>query len=131
MASLYSEYIGEKEFIDIDPKKAYLAACKWLAQNVYSNPDFMDKVTVKVQKIQNKKKTRTKFLVKIYCSIDEGEVKRKYCLNCQTFASILYSVESPKCESCKLQGYRKTLQNEIVNMKEWIRKGIEENEKWN
>lgn len=124
MISQYTEYIGEKEFVDIDSKKAYLAACKWLATNVYSKPDYTKHIVTEFQKIQNKKGTKFKFVVKLYCVIDEAEAKRMYCLKCKEMANILYSVNSPKCEECRMFGYKAKLQNELVNMKKFLREGV-------
>lgn len=127
MVSQYTEYIGEKEFVDIDSKKAYLSACKWLATNVYSKPDYAQHIVTEIQKIQNKKGTKFKFVVKLYCMVNESEERRKYCLKCQEMASILYSVNPPKCEECRMFGYRAKLQNEIVNMKKFLVEGVFKN----
>ena len=121
MVSQYTEFIGEKEFFDIEPKKAYLNACKWLATNVYSKPDYSKHICVEILKVQNKKGTKVKFIVKLYCMIDESEQKRNYCLKCREMANILYSVNSPKCEECRMYGYRSRLQNEMVNMKKILK----------
>lgn len=131
MGSLYSELIYEKQFIGIDEDKTYLEVCRWLKENVYTNPSILNNITVKLERFTSKKNKRIKFTVKIFCSSDETEQRRKYCSDCQTLSSILYSVDGPKCETCKMCGYKKRLEGNIVNMKKFLKEVIEENEKWN
>lgn len=131
MGSLYSELIYEKQFIGIDEDKTYLEACRWLKENVYTKPDILNNITVKLERFTSKKSSKVKFTVKVFCSSDEMEQRRRYCCDCQTLSAILYSVESPKCETCKMFGYRKRLESEMVNKKKFLKEVIEENEKWN
>lgn len=120
--TLYSEFLYECKFTNKVSKQAYLDACKWLAINVYGKPDLSKYITVKITK--EKKNT---FVVKLYMSIDEREVKVNYCLRCQQLHSLFYHVDKMDCTTCKMHNYRNELHNQVKNMVDFW-KGEFENE---
>lgn len=107
----YSEFLYECKFTNKVSKQAYLDACKWLAINVYGKPDLAKYITVQMEK-ENK---RT-FVVRLYMTIDEREVKTNYCLRCQQLHNLFYSIEKVDCNTCKLHAYRRELHNQTKNM---------------
>ena len=120
--SKYSEFLYECKFTNKFSKQAYLDACKWLAVNVYSKPDLSKYITVNIQK-ENKKT----FLVKLFMTIDEREVKTNYCLRCQQLHTLFYRVEKIDCTTCKMHNFRNELHNQVKNMVDFW-KGEFENE---
>lgn len=114
--SRYSELLYEKTFKDEVSKDAYLKVCKWLAKNVYSKVELSQYITVQIIKEQVKKKQLPTFTVKLFITVDEKEIKDSYCDKCKHLHTIFYSIDSPDCNTCKLNGYRKQLNGNVKNM---------------
>ena len=117
--TLYSEKIFEKSFSDEISKEAYLKACKWLAQNVYSKSSS-EYLTVKVTKVKTTKKQNPTFLVEIFVSIDEKEIKNSVCEKCRLMHSMFYCIDKPRCDECKLTVYKKELERQMRNIKNYF-----------
>lgn len=128
MKQLYSEEITRKEFTDEVSKQAYLKACKWLAQNVYCSPSYSEKISVQIMKRENKEVQKIKgkkkevivsytFIVVIFISLNEKEMKEQFCKNCKHLHNVFYSIEKPRCEECKFTAYRKFVQSQIGSLK--------------
>lgn len=120
----YSEKVFEKSFTNDVSKKAYLELCRWAAINIFNNKNLSSYVTVKIEKLKKKKPT---FLLTVFLCVDEKEIKENYCKKCKQLHTIFYCVDKPRCEECKLHGYKKTLEDNVKNMKEFI-KGVLEND---
>ena len=117
--NIYSEKFFEQKFSDKVSKKAYLDACKWLAQNVYSKP-VSEYVTVKITKVEpTRKNPKTTFVVELYASINENEVKDNFCNKCKQMHTIFYCIDKPECEKCKAFIYKKNLYDRIKGIKEF------------
>lgn len=111
MINMYSELLCERKFKNKVSKKAYLDACKWLAINVYSKPDLTKYITVNITKEKG-----NVFVVKLFMSINERDVKLNYCLKCQQLHSLFYSIDKIDCSMCKMNNYRNEIHNQIKNM---------------
>lgn len=109
--SNYSEKIYEISFSNKVSKDAYLEACKWLALNVYGTP-LAQWITVKITKFKKKKGDPT-FVVELFATINEEEVKNSFCKKCKQMYTIFYSIDKPRCEECKAFLYRKELKDQI------------------
>lgn len=114
--NVYSEKFYEIKFSDKVSKTAYLEACKWLAQNVYSKP-ISEYITVKITKEVVKKNIT--FKVELYASINENEVKEDFCKKCKQMHTIFYCIEKPECDKCKAYVYKKKLYDRIKGIKEF------------
>ena len=122
METKYSEFVFEKEFTNEISKKAYLEACKWLAQNVYSKPDLSKYLIVQILKETRKikKKQMYIFKVRLFVSINENEVSEECCKKCKQLYTIFYCIDKPDCRTCKMNSYKRTLENNIKNLKETL-----------
>lgn len=118
----YSKLLYEKSFSDKVSKKAYLKACKWLAQNVYSKVGLTKYITVQIVKeFENKKKkTLPTFNVKLFMTINEDEERKSFCQKCQQMHTIFYSIDKPDCKTCKMRAYNDKLYTNVNNLvKNW------------
>lgn len=125
--SIHGETLFTKCFTNKVSKEAYLQACKWLAKNVYSKPDISKYITVKIEKVKNKKQEST-FKISLFVVIDENEVFESYCKKCKHLHTLLYSVDKPKCDECKLKAYKRNLSGQIENLFDFCKEAIVEDE---
>jgi hypothetical protein len=101
-----SQEIYKKKFSDEISKQAYLRACKWLAQNVYGNENISKNVSVKVEKLKlTKKDNLPTFQITLYFMYDEQIEAAEYCHKCRQLHTILYSVDKPHCDECKMSAF--------------------------
>lgn len=131
--SNYSELLYEKKFSNEVSKKAYLNACKWLAQNVYGKVELSKYITVRITKDKINKKDKSQlptFTVKLFMTINETEMKDSYCHKCKQLHTIFYSVEKPECQTCKLHGYRKQLQDNVEGLVDIWKDKFELEDEW-
>jgi hypothetical protein len=122
---LYSEIILQKNFSNQISKQAYLDACKWLAKNVYSKVELAKFVTVNVEKQEAKKKQLPTFIVTLYATYNEEEMANSYCEKCRQLHNLLYSVEKPKCDTCKMLAFRKQKSKNLQGIKETLKEVID------
>ena len=134
MQKVYSVKCFEKTFSDEVSKKAYLKACKWLAQYVYGNESYSRFVSTQVQKQESQKKERivevplkngkTKqkkeeytvysFKVILYFTVDFESAQQIFCNNCKQTTNTFFDTE-PQCRTCKVMALIKKLQHETEN----------------
>lgn len=114
----YSEMVFKKEFSNKVSKQAYLNACVWLAKNVYGKSDYAERITVKIEKKDVKKTKVPTFVVSLYVTINENELKNDFCQKCQQLHTLFYCVDKVNCEECKMASYRKQLNSYVKNLKE-------------
>ena len=112
----FSELLCERKFKNKISKNAYLEACKWLAQNVYSKVELSKYVTVQIVKEKVDKKQLPTFTVKLFMTVDEKEIKDSYCHKCKQLHTIFYSIDKIDCQTCKMHGYRKQLEDNVNNL---------------
>ena len=110
----YSEKFYEISFSDKISKQAYLNACKWLAKNVYSKVELSKYVSVQI--IKDTERQLPTFTVILYITVDEKEMKDNYCSKCKNLHTIMYAIDKPNCSSCKMEGYRRYMDNDIKNL---------------
>jgi hypothetical protein len=125
---LYCETVLRKEFTNEVSKQAYLDACKWLAKNVYSKVELSKLITVKVEKQELKKGQLPTFIVTLYATYDEEGLVNEYCHKCKQLHSLLYSVEKPKCDLCKMLAFRKQKHDNLAGIKTALKETIMKNE---
>ena len=121
-----STKIYEKEFKNKISKKAYLDACKWLAQNVYKDENLSKNVSVKIEK--KKEAKIPTFKVIIFGDVDEGKLEEDFCSKCKRLHSIMYCIEKMNCDECKMKGFEKTNKRYCEGLLNIYRKIIEDNE---
>lgn len=121
----YSERFYEISFSDKISKQAYLNACKWLAQKVYSKEELTKYVAVQIEK--EKESKLPTFNVKLYITISESELKIEYCKKCKSLHSLI-SVGSPDCNTCRMSGYRQYENSSIKNLVDFWKGAFESEE---
>ncbi|MBO7695411.1 MAG: hypothetical protein J6T10_22530 [Methanobrevibacter sp.] len=112
----FSKILYVKQFKNKVSKQAYLEACKWLAQNVYSKVELSKYITVQIIKENVNKKQLPTFTVKLFMTINEEDLKDSYCKKCKQLHTIFYSIDKPDCDVCKMNGYRKQLQTNVSSL---------------
>lgn len=124
----YAEKFYEISFSDKISKQAYLKACKWLAVKVYGKEELSKYVSVKIRKMQDTQLPT--FKVMLYITVSEKDQKNGYCDKCKSLHTVMYSVDKPECQLCKVEGYRKTLNNSIKNLVEFWKGMFESDEEF-
>lgn len=122
----YATKIFKKEFTHEVSKTAYLNACKWLAVNVYSNPSISQYIMVNIVKKPVKNNQDPVFEVTLYVFVDETKVSQDYCNNCKHLYNVFYSLDTPKCQECRLNGYKKSLEKNIQGIKTFCQEILSE-----
>ena len=120
---IYCECVFQKSFEHEVSKKAYLNACKWLAQNIYSNVELSKHVVVNIQKCANESPT---FVVSVYVKHNENDVREGFCKHCKTLHTIFYSIDGVVCSQCKANAYFKQLDKEIEQKASFVNKVLED-----
>lgn len=121
----YSEKVYEKSFSDDVSKDAYLKACKWLAKNIYSKKSSKY-ITVKISKKEPEdKKEKPTFIVELFVTINEKEVKESVCDKCKQLHTMFYCIDKPKCEECKITVYKHELERQTMGIKKYFEEEFE------
>lgn len=126
MKAIYSYKIFSKTFKNKISKKAYLEAAKWLAINVYNNPEVSKNISIKIQK-EEKCKIPT-FEVSLFVDIRFDKIKGEYCDRCKHIYNTFYQVDKMNCDECKLNGYIKTNEKYAKGIVDFYKKIFEEKE---
>ena len=114
-----SEKIIEREFSGKNMKEAYLNCCKWVSTNIIA-VNNSENITYSIQK----KKTQDTYVIvlKVYVFADEQETKEKHCEICKEVRHNLFMEENKHmCEGCKLNPYRKRLEEKLKLLKEGLK----------
>lgn len=115
---LVSEEVKAIEFKGSRMKEAYLNACKWLSSNVLAINNSRN-ITYKIEKLERKELGVYKVKIHLYITAEEEEIKERMCNICEECSSMMYlSSEKHKCESCKVNPYRKRLKEKLKLLKE-------------
>lgn len=94
-------------FEDKVSKKAYLKACKWLAQNIYSNVELSKHIMISIDKDDTKQLPA--FTVNVFVKSDEKEERKSHCQACKHLHTVFYSIDKIDCSQCKVAAYYKRL----------------------
>jgi hypothetical protein len=124
----YSEIFYKKTFKNKISKQAYLEACKWLALNVYSKVELSKLITVNILKQSVKKGQLPAFVVTLYVNYDEDEDLKEYCHKCRQLHSLLYSIDKPNCELCKLSAFCKVKHEHLALLKQTVKEIVADEE---
>lgn len=124
--SIFCEKAFEKEFEDEISKQAYLNACKWLAINIYNNVELSKSVVISIEKAAGRELPT--FVVTVYARIDEKEQREAHCKKCKMLHTIFYSMNGVNCSECKAKAYFKYLDDNITNVKNFVREILEDKE---
>lgn len=123
--SIYCKQVFTKSFEHEVSKKAYLNACKWLAQNVYSNVELSKHTVVGIEKSKEQFPT---FIVSVYVKENEKELRKSFCKHCRTLHTIFYSVGGINCGECKASAYFKQLDEQVNNKATFVGEVLEDRE---
>lgn len=110
----YSEKFFEICFSDKISKQAYLKACKWLAVNVYGKAELSKYASVSINKLTDC--SLPTFKVELFITMDEYDMQFEYCKKCKSLHNLMYCVDKPNCETCKLNGYRQFMHNQTESL---------------
>lgn len=124
--AMYCKQAFQKTFEDEVSKKAYLKACKWLAQNIYSNVELSKDVLVNILKEKNVQLPA--FTVTVYMKSDAEEIYKDFCKKCKQLHTIFYSVNGPSCNDCKAKAYRAALEKDISCKANFLKEVLEDKE---
>lgn len=122
--AIYCKQAFQKTFEDEVSKKAYLDACKWLAQNIYGNVELSKDIVVNIAKTTTKKKSPA-FTVTVYVKSDADEVKESFCKKCRQLHTIFYSVDGVNCNECKGSALYKKLESDVKGKAEFVNEILE------
>ena len=115
-----SEKIKEKEFLGRTMKDAYLKCCKWLSTNIIAINNS-NNITYRIEKIKTKDATN-KVKLTVYVVADEDEVNDRSCSICKEVSGSFFMKENKyMCEVCKVQPYRKRMQEKLKAIKEGLK----------
>ena len=122
----YSVKVFEKEFSNEKSKVAYLNACKWLANNLFSKVELSKVVSVQINKDENKKLPT--FIVSLFVNESETDCRVEHCKQCKTINTIFYQVTKPNCNECKMNAYKKRLDSRIEIKANFVKEIMNEKE---
>lgn len=96
-------------------KDAYLKACRWLAENVISKAEAHDvQYTITKTEIERDGENLPAFKVELFCSLSEGEIRKKYCDMCYSFSHSMFAKREFDCSRCSMLGYNDKLKEKMV-----------------
>ena len=124
--SIFCEEAFRKEFEDEVSKQAYLNACKWLAVNIYNNVELSKSVVVSIEKVAGRELPT--FVVTVYVRMNEKEQREAHCKKCKMLHTIFYSMNGVNCSECRAKAYFKYLDDNIVNVKNFVKEALENKE---
>lgn len=124
--SIFCEEAFRKEFEDEISKQAYLNACKWLAVNIYNNVELSKSVVVSIEKVAGRELPT--FVVTVYVRMNEKEQREAHCKKCKMLHTIFYSMNGVNCSECRAKAYFKYLDDNIVNVKNFVKEVLENKE---
>ena len=115
---LVSEKILEKKFTGMNTKDAYLKACKWISTKIIATNNS-ENITYKIEKEQSKDLDSASVWVVVYITIDEQKVFETNCDICRETTGAFFMTQNKyQCYSCKINPYRKRIQNKINTIRE-------------
>jgi hypothetical protein len=97
-------------------KEAYLAACKWVANNILAckNTDIeVGNITWNIQ--FDKLSDFPKCVLTVYYVFDESGTWESRCKACKEFHCSFFINEAYDCKSCKSAGYRAEMNQKTIN----------------
>jgi pantothenate kinase len=109
-----------KEFSANESKKAYLKACKWVANNVVNKESDIGETFWKIYKTFEDK-DKTTFRLDLYCMLDAKDEKYRFCKACKEHHSSFYSNNVYNCNECKMITYVDRIEARL-DIKEQYRK---------
>lgn len=124
--SIFCQEAFCKQFENKVSKQAYLDACKWLATNIYNNAELAKNVVISIKKLTESELPT--FVVTVYAQIDESEQRTAHCKKCKMLHTIFYSMDGGNCNECKAKAYYKYLDDNITNVKNFVREILEDKE---
>ena len=125
---IYCKHAFEKTFTNKISKKAYLEACKWLAQNIYGNVELASSVVVSIVKSKDEETQSPAFIVSVYVKNDEDELRKDFCNKCKTLHTIFYSIGGMNCTECKASAYHKKMDDDIKQKAKFVKEVLEDKE---
>ena len=115
---LVAEKAKEQIFTDTSMKGAYLKACKWLSSNVLAVNNSRN-IVYNIEKQKPVELGKYSVKLTLYVMAEESEIKERMCNICEECSSMMYlSSNKHKCESCKVNPYRRRLQEKLKLVKE-------------
>lgn len=122
----YTSKIFEKDFSDEVSKQAYLKATKWLAINVYGKGNLSEHITVKINKLEEKKDQKeTVFRVELYFMVNFDEMQNSHCNVCRQTTNMFMN-NRPNCQECKFNAFLSRVKYETETMASRLSERFEE-----
>lgn len=112
----YSTRLFSKRFENQDKKEAYMDACKWLATNIISKRSELCAMTFSIDPVKDA--MPASFILTVYVSLDEPEVRERHCKVCKELTSLFYvkgGVDN-QCSNCKMLAYTQRM-DELIHQK--------------
>lgn len=117
---LISEKIMEREFAGESIKDAYLRCCKWVSSNIIAINNS-NHITYKIEKIDEGIWSNKVRLI-LYVTDDECEIKERHCDICKEVTQSFFMKQNKHmCESCKMEPYRKRMEDRLKSLKEGLK----------
>lgn len=112
----YSEVVYQQDFTGKTMKDAYLKACKWYASNILSKDELHD---VQVEYIKDKQYPSV--TMRLFCSVEEQEVKSHHCAICKEVHKNYYMNENINCGWCKVSAFHNRIADVMNIKKSYVR----------
>ena len=119
-----SEKCYSRDFVNENPKQAYLDACEWVAKTILNKNAKLDVKNLlwNISRVESSK-TPT-FRIEIHVSYDENDISNKTCELCQSVHSSFFINENYNCSRCNKEAYRKRLVQKTTTGCEFFKEKI-------
>ena len=118
-----TEKFFETNFSHEESKKAYLAACKWIAVNIISKVEVSESVTFSIKKDSNA--DLPTFKIELYCSINESDLQKKFCDRCKEYHKSFFINQEYNCGTCKARAYIDGVKQKINTKKSYRKERLD------
>lgn len=103
----------EEVFTADTRKKAYLEACKWLANNVVDKAE-VGETMYDIKSVENADGANSPaFKVRLWCLIDESEHRADYCKRCKMHHNSIFFNQFYDCNKCYLKAHLKQMDEKV------------------
>lgn len=115
-----------KTFTEEKSKDAYLAACKWVANNVISKVEADNKVLWRIEKVKSPDPNFTTFKLCLYASLDEKKLNESFCTKCREYHSSFFINIQYACNTCTNKAFFMEMDQKLKIIKDYKQKKFEQ-----
>lgn len=101
-------------------KKAYLNACKWLAQNVI-NKSEVGEYQFKISKTEA---NFPEFKVELFVEIDEEKERKDHCSRCVAYHYSVFHNQFYNCNKCNMKAHVENVEKKLKIKGDYRRKKL-------